>query len=62
MKGRTALHTAHLHRRFSEDIDLDVYLIEPTKIFLEGYRIEGPWRTGETLRYHLKYEYGGRRI
>ena len=56
LKGGTALNYGYLHKRFSEDIDLDCFgpLPKPTSSI---FSIDGPWRFKDIVRYSLQYEH-----
>ncbi len=62
LKGGTALNKIYFKdlQRFSEDIDFDIFTkdakIEEI-IQIEGFKLEGPWRFKDTIRYHLKYKF-----
>jgi len=56
LKGGTALNFVYLHKRFSEDIDLDLY---SQKNPLEKMNLKGPFKMGNVLRYHYEYEEDG---
>jgi predicted nucleotidyltransferase component of viral defense system len=68
LKGGTALNKIYFSgiQRFSEDIDFDCFGDNRTERLqriiesVEGFKVEGPWKTKGTLRYHLGYSFLGR--